>query len=263
MSRIRPPFKYYGGKYYLCKWIISNMPDHSIYIEPFGGGASVLLNKPKTKKEIYNDLNADVSNLMRLIRDEKKLLISELKKIPCEEEVFYEWKNKTPKDSFESSVRYFVLLRMSRSGSITSFSKSKRTCGGIPENASAWKSGIENLEKISARLQNVEIKSEDAMQLLKQYDNEDALWYLDPPYVAKTRASKKIYKIEMTDDSHVSLANLCRFAKSKILLSGYESDLYSKLFSDWKSEKKTQFLHSSHSHGKKKQTKNEILWKNF
>jgi DNA adenine methylase len=237
------------------------MAKHDIYVEPFGGAASVLLNKPRAELEIYNDLNPNIANLMRFIRDEHDHLVDNLRSIPCEEKVYYEWKEKVTNEPFECAIRCFVLLRMSRGGTATTFSKSKRTYRGLPENVAAWDTGISNLQKVSDRLKGVEIKNQDALQLLKDFSSPNALWYLDPPYVAASRKNAKVYEIEMANESHQELSRLCHLSKSNILLSGYESDLYSTLFADWTCEKKAQYLHGGH--GRQKQLTNEVLWKNF
>ena len=261
MKRIKPPFKYYGGKFYLAGWIVSHIPSHHIYIEPFGGAASVLLNKPRSQKEIYNDLNPDISNLMRYIRDEHNRLVNTLRTIRCEETVYYEWKNKICTDPFDSAVRSFVLHRMSRGGTATTFSKSNRVYRGLPENVAAWETGVNNLLVISNRLQGVEIRNENGLDLIHEFDSPDAVFYLDPPYVASSRKNKAVYKMEMDDSNHQNLADLCKKSASRILLSGYNSDLYTKLFPDWTCEKKTGYLHGGHS--QKKQLRDELLWKNF
>ena len=261
MARIRPPFKYHGGKFFLCDWIVSNIPSHETYVEPFGGAASVLLNKPRCNREIYNDLNSDLANLMRFIRDDFDRLKLRLQEISCEESVYYTWKSLITNDVFDSAVRAYVLYRMSRGGNAGSFSKSKRTYGGIPENISSWKSSIENLKRVSERLQGVEIRCECAFKLIEEFSSPDVIFYLDPPYVKSSRVSPKIYKLEMMDADHTKLAEICKKSNSKILLSGYNSDLYLSLFKDWSYENKIGCLHASH--GKKKQLREEILWKNF
>lgn len=237
------------------------MPEHDTYVEPFGGAASVLLNKPRSRREIYNDLNTDLANLMRYIRDDHDKLVDRLRTIPCEEPVYYQWKNLVTADPFESAVRSFVLYRMSRGGTATTFSKSNRMYRGLPENVAAWETGIRNLKTVANRLQGVEIISQDGAQLIQTHSSPDVVLYLDPPYVAASRKNSTVYELEMVDADHKNLAGFCKISASRILLSGYDSELYRTLFSGWTCEKKTGFLHGGH--GRKKQLRDEVLWRNF
>lgn len=261
MARIKPPFKYYGGKFYLCKWIISNMPPHETYAEPFGGAASVLLNKPRCNREIYNDLNPDIANLMLYIRDDHDKFVERLRSIPCEESVYYQWKSSKNDNPFESAVRSFILYRMSRGGTGTTFSKSNRSYRGLPENVASWETSINNLIQVARRLQGVEIRCGDGLQLLEELNSPTALFYLDPPYVTSSRKNSRVYELEMSDQQHEQLAERCRSSVGKILISSYPSPLYSTLFNGWKCESRTEYLHGGH--GKTKRLGNELLWKNF
>lgn len=261
MARLKPAFKYYGGKFYLAPWIIGMFPNHQTYIEPFGGSASVLLNKPRSPNEIYNDLNDGIVCLLTMIRDELQELTDQLRKIKVAPEVYNEWKLKNPTSQMEKSIRAFVLHRMSRSGTGTGFSKSSRYYRGLPENEAAWDTGIKNLPKVSERLQGVEIIRKNAFDLIKEYDNSETLFYLDPPYVTKTRSLSIIYQVEMDENLHIELSQLIQKSKAKIMISGYESDLYDFLYKNWNKETKDQYLHSSQE--SKKIIRRECVWKNF
>lgn len=261
MARIKPPFKYYGGKFYLSKWIVENLPPHDVYVEPFGGAASVLLNKSRCNREIYNDLNPDLSNLMKFLRDDHKRLVDRLRTIPCEEAVYYEYKASQPTDPFEQAVRAFVLYRMSRGGTATTFSKSKRSYRGLPENVAAWETGINNLIHVHKRLQGVEIRCQDGLELIREMDGEGVAFYLDPPYVSTSRVNSSVYQLEMDEDSHRLLAAAICGCRGKVVLSGYDSELYRTLFAGWDCVSKDQFLHGGHS--RRKQIRAELLWKNF
>lgn len=261
MARIKPAFKYYGGKFYLAPWIIGMFPSHSLYVEPFGGAASVLLNKPRCNHEIYSDLNSGIVCLLTLIRDDLSSLVEKLRKISVTAEVYYSWKAKKPIGDLETAVRCFVLHRMSRSGTGTGFSKSCRTYRGLPENEAAWDTGIKNLPLVSERLQGIEILSCDALDLIQEHDGPDSLFYLDPPYVTQTRSMAEIYQVEMDEALHERLSEIVRGCSGKVIISGYGSALYDRLYMDWNKEVKDQYLHSSQS--AKKVIRQECVWKNF
>jgi len=261
MARIKPAFKYYGGKFYLSPWIIGMFVSHKLYVEPFGGAASVLLNKPRSDREIYSDLNSGIVCLLTMIRDQLPELTEELRKIKVSAEVYYAWKAKQPVGEMETAVRCFVLHRMSRSGTGTGFSKSVRQYRGMPENEAAWDTGITNLPIVSRRLQDVEIRCSDAFDLIQECDGPESLFYLDPPYVTKTRSIGVIYQIEMDESLHTRLSEIVHECKGKVIISGYESDLYNRLYSNWNKEFKDQYLHSSQE--AKKVMRRECVWKNF
>ena len=259
--RIRPPFKYYGGKYYVTPWITSLFMPHNLYLEPFGGAASVLLNKDPSSKEIYGDLNQNIVNLMKFIQ-QYNLLTEELLKIQCEESVFYEWKKKECQTDLESAIKTFVIHRMSRGGVGGSFSKSKRQYKGMSENASSWISGISNLKAVSERLKDIDIYHSSAMDLMNKFDGEKSLFYLDPPYMRKLRITPwSAYSVEMDDTQHKELLEFSKQCKAKIVISGYPSDFYDEQLSEWNRLSKSSWLHSGHKDVKKKAE--ECVWKNF
>jgi DNA adenine methylase len=261
VARIKPPFKYYGGKFYLCKWILSHAPAHRVYVEPFGGAASVLLNKERSEVEVYNDLCPDVTAVMTAIRDYPDKFMDALFKIPCEEKLYYQYKESSPADEFQRAIRAYVVYRMSRGGTATTFSKSNRSYRGLPENVAAWDTGIRNIPTVSKRLQGVQITTKDAISLCQEMDCDDAWFYLDPPYVSKTRINENVYKLEMDEAGHIQLAEAARGWKAKTILSGYDGELYRRLYPDWTCVQKEVYLHGGHS--RKKQLVQECLWLNF
>jgi DNA adenine methylase len=263
--KLRPPVKVHGGKFYLAKWIIEHLPENyqeMHYLEPFCGGASVLLNKKPSKEEIINDLDDSIVTLLRVIRDQCTQFIRKIKRISYKEANFEAALKRTefPSD-LHKAINEFVLRRMSRGGLKKAYAWSKRERGGQPGEINAWETIIDLIPAISTRLQNVIIINKPAIELLKIFDEPNVLVYADPPYLHETRESPEAYTHEMMVDEHMALAEVLNNFKGKVLISGYPSRLYNKLYKNWRCEKKKIANHASQQ--KVKPIKMELLWCNF
>lgn len=263
--KIRPPFKMHGGKYYLNSWIIENMPanyEQLDYIEPFCGAANVLINKNQSNLEVISDIDEKIIFIMKALRDSPEKFIKKIKNTTYSENVFNKsLKNKELEDEFDIAVNEFILRRMSRGGMKKNFAWSERKRGGLPGDVNAWKTISKELFKITKRLEKVIILNKSAFEIIETFNYENALIYADPPYVPDTRISKNVYDNEMTLEEHEKLGNLLNRFKGKVIISGYPSTLYKKLFKEWKCIKKKIPNHSSQK--KQKDIKTECLWVNF
>jgi DNA adenine methylase len=262
---MRAPFKYHGGKSYLAKWIIKQLPENyeeMVYLEPFCGGASVLLNKNPSKEEIISDLDENVITLFRVLRDQCTQFLRKVKKIKYKETNFIAATKKSEfTNDLQKSINEFILRRMSRGGLKKAFSWSQRERGGQPGEINAWETIIDTLPDISERLHNVIILNKSAIPLLKVFNEPNVLVYADPPYLQETRESPNAYDYEMLIDDHIELAEVLNNFKGKVLISGYPSRLYNKLYKNWNCEKRKMPNHASQQ--KIKPIKMELLWKNF
>jgi len=265
MAKIRPAFKMHGGKFYLNQWIIAQFPqeyERMYYIEPFCGGANVLLHKTPSNEELINDLDNSIVLILRIIRDQISDFIKHIKKIKYKESTF---KNALEKVEFDSdmdkAVNEFILRRMSRGGMKKAFAWSNRLRGNQPGDVNAWKTIVQQLPIISERLQNVCITNRSAIEILKVFDDESIFVYCDPPYLPETRESPEVYDFEMSVEKHMELADVLNTFKGKVLISGYPSRLYNGLYKGWTCETKKIANHSSQQ--KIKTTKTELLWRNF
>ena len=262
---IRPPVKWHGGKYYLAKRIISYFPKHSIYLEPFGGAASVLLNKYPAEVESYNDLNLKISRLFRVLQKDGQEFIKKLQFIPYSQYEFDMAASYPEKASdLEKSVCDYIRWRQSFGGQGRSWSyTTKRARGGRAGDVNAWWTAIDQLPYIIERLKDVQILHQPAIKAIERFDDSEALIYCDPPYLHETRSlnGRDIYEKEMSTEEHTELADVLNKCKSKVIISGYPSKLYSKLYNSWK---KIQFDIANHSAGgKTKERKTETLWLNW
>ena len=226
---VRAPVTWYGGKSFLARKIVSLFPSHFTYVEPFGGGASVLLNKPPSPIEIYNDVNAEVVSFFVVLRDRADELIRRLTLTPYSEAEFHAAAGPAT-DSVERARQFLVRHRQSFSGKGKSFSRSSRhrSRHGMADNVSSWMSNVDaNLPSIVQRLRRVEFHCRPAIEVIRRYDAPDTLFYCDPPYVhaSRERNSRAVYAVEMTDEDHRKLAEVLLGCKGKVILSGYPSRL--------------------------------------
>lgn len=244
MAISRPVLRYPGGKFRIAKWIVSHFPQHDFYVEPYGGGGSVLMQKPEARGEIYNDIYGDAVNVFRVLRDPEQA--AELERLirltPCSYEE-YKFAYELCEDPVERARRtiYRSFMTIGADGVV------RRSAGfrGLKNNdtvvtsAQEWTRYPDVITTFTKRLRNVLIENRDALAVIKMYDKPTTLFYVDPPYVFSTRTKEKVYVQEMNDDDHVRLAELLHQVKGMVVLSGYTSKLYDQLYSDWRMVKRS------------------------
>lgn len=225
-----PVLKYYGSKFRLAKWIIEHFPKHRHYVEPFGGGASVLLIKEPSRLETYNDLNDQIVNFFRVLRERPAELVHQVNLTPWARAEYEYCLDEIETDNpVEMACRLFFRLWMSIGSQFKTAKGSWRrySCGKRAVNPTARE---ETLFEASKRLQLVQIEKRDAFKLIRELDTPETLFYLDPPYVPSTRIVKKAYSHEMDNDAHREFAELLYNVQGYVVLSGYPSEIYAELF---------------------------------
>jgi DNA adenine methylase len=261
-----PLIRYHGGKYRLAHWIIAQMPNHTCYTEVFGGAAGVLLQKPRAYAEVYNDLDGDIVNLFKVLRDAdlRNELIEQLVLTPyAREEFMNAWSVATT--VVEKARRTIIRAQMGFGSAgatkgITGFRIDTKRQYGTAQ--SLWVDYPEHLGFIGQRLSGVLIENRPAVQVLKDHDAISTLHYVDPPYVHDTRysgaKSGRIYRHEMDDKDHLDLLNTLLELEGMVMLSGYPSDLYDDTLNGWKRlDTKARI-----SSGRGTDTRTECLWIN-
>lgn len=251
---------YFGGKAGLAKKIIGLLPDHHAYVEPFGGSAAVLLAKEPSPIEIYNDLNGELVNLFRVLRDRGSEFIEKLQLMPYSEEEF-RLAVSCPEDADEldRAVATFVRFRQSFSGigrnwGAEFIGDSKGRGITVPR----WLSGIDQLLEIVRRLKLVQFFNRDALWLIDRVGGDPkTVIYCDPPYAHKTRTSGKEYDFEMSDEQHIQLIEKLIDCRASVVISGYASDLYDDRLSDWK---KLVFPRWTSVHKGLRGPREEVVW---
>src|SRR5574337_489498 len=238
MTVTRPAVRYHGGKWKLAPWILRFLPPHRVYVEPFGGGASVLLRKPRSYAEVYNDLDGEIVNVFRVLRDRGDALVHALELTPFAREEF-DLSYQPHADPVEQARR--TVLRSfagfggaGASGQSTGFRSNSNHSGTTP--AHDWMHLPGHLSKIVQRLQGVVIEHRDALEVMQCHDADDAVHYVDPPYVHSTRALRArapSYRHEMTDEQHCELRRALACLRGVVVVSGYRCALYDDLYSGW------------------------------
>jgi len=232
----RPPVRYVGGKWLLAEWIIGFFPPHDHYVEPFCGGASVLFRKYPSSIETINDLDGEIVNFFRVLRERPAELIESLELTPyAREELQVAWEP-VPNNPVEQARRFYVRSAMAFGGPWrygTGWRYITNLHGRGSRVVREW-NDLGKLEAAVNRLRQVQIEHDDALVIIPRFDTPKTLFYVDPPYVLSARSEeRKRYTYEMEDDQHRQLAAVLNQVKGMIVLSGYQSPLYDELYPGW------------------------------
>jgi len=253
----RPILRYHGGKWKLAPWLLEHFPRHRVYVEPFGGAASVLMLKQRSYGEVYNDRDEAVVNVFRVLRDRDTA--AELKR-RLELTPFARAELKAayadPVDEIDAAHKMIVRAFMGFGSAsmtrehMTGFRFNSNRAGTTP--AQDWMHWPQAIDAMVERLRGVVIENKDFAAVIPDHDSPDTLVYADPPYVPETRSSLKTrngnagrrgatpgtsghyYRHDMTDEDHRRLAAALHAAQGMVLLSGYPSELYDReLYAGW------------------------------
>lgn len=224
----RPANRWYGGKWRIGKWIASHFPEHRIYVEPFGGMWSVGLQKPQSEIEIYNDIHPLATNFWIRLKEDSERLIQDIDAIQWNEETV-EWAKEVTTDPFESAVKFYIQCRIAYAGGGTGWSS-----GYSPKAFDKKENGDHShLIAIAKRIKNLQIYEEDALDIIREFDSPDTLFYCDPPYLESTRNSHTPYEYEFNLNRHEELIALLSSIQGKAIVSGYPSPEYAMWLSSW------------------------------
>jgi len=229
MNIKRPAFRYYGGKARIAQWIIAQMPAHKIYVEPCGGAASVLLQKPESPVEVYNDIDLQVLNFFTVLRESTDELIRRIELTPYHRREYDEAMVATTDDPIENARLFFVRQTMGIGAGTNHSGGFRRTTGSSRHNP-ARTSSKEVLLDVARRLSGVQFECQDALSLIPDYSSQDTLIYFDPPYILDTRSKKNAYRFEQDNSWHRTASELLIDSKSHVIVSGYNCPLYAELY---------------------------------
>lgn len=260
---MKPILKYPGSKWRMAQWIIDHFPENyenMTYLEPFFGSGSIFFNKERSRIETINDMDSDVINLFKMVRQKPAELAYLVSMTPWSRSEYKDSYVKTD-DELEKARRFIVRMW--------------QAIGAKSSDKTGWRNNIdaqnrtiqgfnlvlpETIMQVCVRLQHskkgtVQIENQDVFRLFERYDRDSVLMYLDPPYVLSTR-SKRIYKHEFTDADHIRLLKLCQTSKAKIIISGYKCDLYDEYLAGWYSDSIIADCESG-------QKRTETIWMNY
>lgn len=260
---------YVGGKGRQLNELLPLIPRSSCFVEAFGGGASVLLNRERSQVEVYNDLNGNLVNLFRVVKDPESFAeFQRLVELTL-------W----AKDEFAEALRvlysgeetepvlrawaFYTVQNMGISGklhrSVGNWSRSLQDGGNVER----WWSRMPKLAAIHKRLQYVQVDQQPAIECIAYWDSPDTTFYLDPPYVLTTR-NQKYYDIEMEDEEHVQLVDALLEVQGNVVLSGYDHPLYNKLAdAGWQVLKHPTVASMRVTHEDElKPQRMEVIWRN-
>ncbi|GIV86602.1 MAG: DNA methyltransferase [Chloroflexus sp.] len=231
--------QWFGGKGLRWRWILENLPSGRVYVEPFGGAASLLLNKPPHPVEVYNDLNGDLVNLFRAVQDEARF--EKLKwRLEWTLYSYDEFRRARrilaeSQDPDERAWAFYVACTQGFSGQSRhdgNWSRAFVSTVGMAENTSRWINGIAKLPLIRKRLMRVQIDNRDGLEVIRYWDSAETIFYIDPPYPHGTRTDDDDYACEMSDEQHAALIDLLLSVRGNYALSTYPNPLYERLLQD-------------------------------
>lgn len=261
------PFGWYGGKFSHLDWLRPLLPDCHHYCEPFAGSGAVLLNREPAPVETFNDLDGEVVNFFRVLREAKDRLVEAIGLTPFAREEFAKACEISPDlTQFERARRFYVRARQVRTGlaqtaTIGRWANCKNTSrAGMSGVISRWLGAIEDLPAVAERLLRVQIENRPAIDVIRLYDSPSTLFYCDPPYVHSTRGDSKAYGFEMNDRQHTELAMVLNGVQGMVALSNYQADIMDELFPAPKWHKFATAPRTVHS---TKDKRVEVLWTNY
>ena len=232
----KPAFNYFGSKWNIAPQIIKHFPPHKHYVDACGGSAAVLLRKRPSAIETFNDLDSNVVNFFRVLRVRPGELIHLLELTPYARAELDNARLPTS-DPIEAARRFFVSCIDSRDHipgeSKSGFRKITKFDWNFASPATATRLKVANLANVARRFMQVQIENIDAMTLADRTNHPNTRFYYDPPYLAETRVSKKMYNLEMSHNNHISAALVLTQLDSMVIISGYNSELYADLYADW------------------------------
>lgn len=258
-------FNYFGGKFTWLDYLYAEFPiEFKHLVDLFGGSFCVSLNYQGKVIRTANEVNNDITNFFRVLRDRENELIRALELTPCSLAEYNRCWVKS-EDEIEQARRFYVRVRQSffglgaqRQNKGWHMAKTQVNCNG-GETVSKWNNAIDKLPIVADTIRrNFQITPYDYKECIDKLDFLGAFFYCDPPYSKRSRSSYNDYKYEFTDADHHELANILNSIEGKAMVSGYDCSLMNTLYKDWRKVKlpiKKNNIRSSEVQ--------EVIWMNY
>lgn len=248
---------YPGAKWGMASQIVSMMPHHRSYLEPFFGSGAVLFNKPPSAIETVNDIDGDIVNFFKVLKERASDLAEAIALTPYARDVFDDAHKNRGTDSFDRAYRFAIRSRMGhgfktfqKTGfKIDVYARERSYC------VDCWNKMPSMLEQAAVRLKQVQIENRPALDLIKRFNYDNVLIYADPPYLLNTRGGKQ-YRCEMSEQDHLDLLAALAKHKGIVMISGYPSEMYDRELRGWYQVRKRSYNQNSDA-------RTEVLWCNF
>lgn len=248
---------YPGAKWGMAKEIVSYMPPHRSYLEPFFGSGAVLFNKPPSAIETVNDIDGDITNFFKVLRKQSAELAEAIALTPYSREVFDDAHENRGTTEFDRAYRFAIRSRMGhgfktyqKTGfKIDVYARERSYC------VDCWNKMPSMLAEAALRLKGVQIENRPALDLIKKFNHDNVLIYADPPYLLNTRGGKQ-YRYEMNEQDHLDLLAALVKHKGPVMISGYPSEMYDSELKGWYKVHKKSYNQNS-------DPRTEVLWCNF
>lgn len=261
----KPALRYHGAKFRLADWVMEFFPPHRCYVEPFGGAAGVLLQKPRAYAEVYNDLDGDVVNFFAVLRDpESRARLIEACSLTPYARAEFELAWEPTQDPIERARRLAVRAQMGFGSAGATKGATGFRIDTKREHSTAqhvWSDYPAALAAAGERLQSVLIENRPALDVMRQHDGPSTLHFVDPPYLHGTRVMHRggrCYRHEMSDGDHRQLLAELRKLDGMVVLCGYPSDLYDAMLQGWSRHTKAARI----SAGRGSAIRTEVVWIN-
>ncbi len=246
---------YPGSKWSMAEWIIDHMPPHMTYLEPYFGSGAVFFNKTPSALEVINDLDENVVNLFKVMRDRPEELARLVYWTQYSRQEYYASYDLDIEDDLERARRFLSKQWMARGARSSDRNGWRHIIDhNGPRPVRQWNDVPDKIMLITERLKMVQLEHQPAVKLISRYARPEVLIYADPPYVLSTRRGR-MYKHEMNEADHVELLSVLDKHPGPVLLSGYASDLYDDMLGHWCREIRVAQAESA-------EKREEVLWIN-